>query len=239
MNHKNLDVWIESMKLVRLGYEFTKDLPKEELYGLASQIKRSVISIPSNIAEGAARKSNKEFIQFLNIARGSLSELETQIILSQELFNVKGDKIIGIIDIVGRLINGLINYLSSKNDSNMVKDDQSDYKSNHQSPITSHFYAHETTVIDDGCQIGEGTKIWHFSHVMPNCKIGKDCNIGQNVVVSPDVVLGDKVKVQNNVSIYTGVICEDDVFWVLRWYLQILQIPEVQLFERTNMRKRW
>lgn len=74
------------------------------------------------------------------------------------------------------------------------------------------YFAHETAVIDDGCIIGEGTKIWHFSHIMPNCTIGDKCNIGQNVVVSPDVVLGKNVKVQNNVSIYTGVICEDDVF---------------------------
>lgn len=74
------------------------------------------------------------------------------------------------------------------------------------------YFAHETAVIDAGCLIGEGTKIWHFSHIMPNCKIGKKCNIGQNVVISPDVKLGNNVKVQNNVSIYTGVICEDDVF---------------------------
>jgi len=74
------------------------------------------------------------------------------------------------------------------------------------------YFAHETAVIDPGCQIGEGTKIWHFSHIMPNCSIGENCNIGQNVVVSPDVVLGKNVKVQNNVSIYTGVICEEDVF---------------------------
>lgn len=74
------------------------------------------------------------------------------------------------------------------------------------------FFAHETAVIDDGCKIGKGTKIWHFSHIMPNCTIGDSCNIGQNVVVSPQVVLGNNVKVQNNVSIYTGVICEDDVF---------------------------
>ena len=74
------------------------------------------------------------------------------------------------------------------------------------------YFAHETAVIDDGCRIGEGTKIWHFSHIMTNSIIGKKCNIGQNVVVSPDVILGDNVKVQNNVSIYTGVICEDDVF---------------------------
>jgi UDP-2-acetamido-3-amino-2,3-dideoxy-glucuronate N-acetyltransferase len=74
------------------------------------------------------------------------------------------------------------------------------------------FYAHETAVIDQGCEIGEGTKIWHFSHIMPNCRIGLKCNIGQNVVVSPEVTLGNNVKVQNNVSIYSGVNCEDDVF---------------------------
>jgi len=74
------------------------------------------------------------------------------------------------------------------------------------------YYAHETSVIDDNCSIGEGTKIWHFSHIMSNCKIGEKCSFGQNVVVSPDVILGNNVKVQNNVSIYTGVICEDDVF---------------------------
>lgn len=76
----------------------------------------------------------------------------------------------------------------------------------------SDYFAHETAVIDDGCFIGKETKIWHFSHIMPNCVIGEKCNIGQNVVVSPGVVLGKNVKVQNNVSIYTGVICEDDVF---------------------------
>lgn len=74
------------------------------------------------------------------------------------------------------------------------------------------FFAHETAVIDEGCSIGAGTRIWHFSHIMPGAVIGEHCNIGQNVVVSPEVVLGKNVKVQNNVSIYTGVTCEDDVF---------------------------
>lgn len=74
------------------------------------------------------------------------------------------------------------------------------------------FFAHPTAVIDDGCEIGDNTKVWHFSHIMPGCKIGNNCNIGQNVVVSPEVVLGNNVKIQNNVSIYTGVTCEDDVF---------------------------
>lgn len=76
----------------------------------------------------------------------------------------------------------------------------------------SNYYSHPTAVIDNDCKIGLGTKIWHFSHVMPNCVIGENCNLGQNVVVSPGVILGNNVKVQNNVSIYTGVICEDDVF---------------------------
>ena len=74
------------------------------------------------------------------------------------------------------------------------------------------YFSHETAVIDEGCSIGEGTKIWHFSHVMSDCTIGERCNIGQNVVVSPGVKLGNNVKIQNNVSLYTGVECEDDVF---------------------------
>ena len=74
------------------------------------------------------------------------------------------------------------------------------------------YFVHESSYVDEPCQIGKGTKIWHFSHVMKNAVIGENCNIGQNVVVSPDVQLGNNVKIQNNVSVYTGVVCEDDVF---------------------------
>jgi UDP-2-acetamido-3-amino-2,3-dideoxy-glucuronate N-acetyltransferase len=74
------------------------------------------------------------------------------------------------------------------------------------------YFVHETSIVDSDCTIGNGTKIWHFSHIMSHCVIGENCNIGQNVVISPEVILGRNVKVQNNVSIYTGVICEDDVF---------------------------
>src|SRR6476620_5839106 len=74
------------------------------------------------------------------------------------------------------------------------------------------YFSHSSAIIDEGCTIGAGTKIWHFSHIMPNCTLGDNCNIGQNVVVSPGVVLGNNVKVQNNVSIYEGVTCDDDVF---------------------------
>jgi UDP-2-acetamido-3-amino-2,3-dideoxy-glucuronate N-acetyltransferase len=74
------------------------------------------------------------------------------------------------------------------------------------------YFKHESAYVDDNCQIGSGTKIWHFSHIMSNCVIGENCNIGQNVVISPEVRLGHNVKIQNNVSVYTGVICEDDVF---------------------------
>jgi UDP-2-acetamido-3-amino-2,3-dideoxy-glucuronate N-acetyltransferase len=74
------------------------------------------------------------------------------------------------------------------------------------------YFKHESAYVDEGCTIGSGTKIWHFSHIMNDCVIGENCNIGQNVVVSPQVRLGRNVKIQNNVSVYTGVICEDDVF---------------------------
>jgi UDP-2-acetamido-3-amino-2,3-dideoxy-glucuronate N-acetyltransferase len=78
--------------------------------------------------------------------------------------------------------------------------------------MNNSYYVHPTAVVDEGCEIGPGTKIWHFSHIMPGCKLGENCNIGQNVVISPEVVLGKNVKVQNNVSLYTGVTCDDDVF---------------------------
>ena len=78
--------------------------------------------------------------------------------------------------------------------------------------MTKEYFAHETAFIDEGCEIGKGSKIWHFSHIMGDSKLGENCNLGQNVVVSTGVVLGNNVKVQNNVSIYTGVVCEDNVF---------------------------
>jgi UDP-2-acetamido-3-amino-2,3-dideoxy-glucuronate N-acetyltransferase len=74
------------------------------------------------------------------------------------------------------------------------------------------YYVHPSAIVDDGCKIAEGVKIWHFSDIMPQCELGENCNIGQNVVISPGVILGRNVKVQNNVSIYTGVTCDDDVF---------------------------
>lgn len=79
-------------------------------------------------------------------------------------------------------------------------------------PDERRYFVHESSYIDDPCEIGQGTKVWHFSHVMANSKIGENCNIGQNVVISPDVEIGDNVKIQNNVSVYTGVVLEDDVF---------------------------
>ena len=78
--------------------------------------------------------------------------------------------------------------------------------------MDTNYFAHASAIIDEGCKIENGVKIWHFSHIMPNCVIGENCNIGQNVVISPEVVLGKNVKIQNNVSIYTGVTCGDDVF---------------------------
>jgi UDP-2-acetamido-3-amino-2,3-dideoxy-glucuronate N-acetyltransferase len=101
------------------------------------------------------------------------------------------------------------------------------------------YFKHETTIIDEGCSIGAGTKIWHFSHVMPGCEIGAGCNIGQNVVVSPGVVLGRNVKVQNNVSIYTGVVCEDDVFLGPSMVFTNVINPRSAVVRRENINKPW
>ncbi len=101
------------------------------------------------------------------------------------------------------------------------------------------YFAHGTAVIDEGCTIGKGTKIWHFTHIMKGCIIGENCNLGQNVVVSPDVVLGRNVKVQNNVSIYTGVICEDDVFLGPSMVFTNVINPRSQILRRDQYMKTW
>jgi len=104
------------------------------------------------------------------------------------------------------------------------------------------YFSHETAVIDEGCRIGDDTRIWHFSHIMSGCIIGRSCNIGQNVVISPDVVLGDNVKIQNNVSVYTGVICEDDVFLGPSMVFTNVSNPRAEVnrrnkYEKTIVRK--
>ena len=109
--HKDLDVWKEAMQLVKEVYRWSAALPREEIYGLTAQIRRAAVSIPSNIAEGAARDSRKEFLQFLYIALGSLSELETQILLARDLFSLEGEKISAQVETLRKLLLGLIRSL--------------------------------------------------------------------------------------------------------------------------------
>ena len=117
MNHKELDVWKESMVLAKEMFLLTKTFPKEELYGITSQIRRSVVSIPSNIAEGAARNSDKEFIQFLYISLGSLAEMETQLLLAHDLKFTNNPEFLPKIEKIRMKIIGLIKYLKSKTKS--------------------------------------------------------------------------------------------------------------------------
>ena len=112
--HKDLDVWKESMTLAKEVYRLTENFPKEETFGLASQMRRAAVSIPINIAEGAARNSHKEFIQFLHVSLGSLAELETQLLLSIELGFLKNEELNGSIEHVRRMLLGLIKYLRGK-----------------------------------------------------------------------------------------------------------------------------
>jgi four helix bundle protein len=113
-SHKDLDVWKKSIELVTLVYEITKSFPTEEVYGITNQIRRSAVSIPSNIAEGAGRGSDAEFIRFLNIAQGSLSELETQLIISQNLKYLTSKEIFKILEEIRKMMWDLKNYLQNK-----------------------------------------------------------------------------------------------------------------------------
>ncbi len=112
--HKDLDVWKEAMTLAREVYKLTKSFPKEEMYGLVPQMRRAAVSIPSNIAEGAARNSDKEFIQFLYVSLGSLAELETQLLLSKELGFPKSNELNKCVEQTRRMLLGLIRYLRGK-----------------------------------------------------------------------------------------------------------------------------
>jgi len=112
--HKDLEAWKQAMAMARAIYELTKDFPKEEVYGLVAQMRRAAVSVPSNIAEGAARNSNKEIIQYLYVSLGSLAELETQVVLSRDLGYNRDEGIAGSIDEVRRLVLGLIKYVKSK-----------------------------------------------------------------------------------------------------------------------------
>lgn len=123
--HKDLDVWKKSIELAQEIYRFTKNFPQEEIYGLTSQIRRSIISVPSNIAEGAARRTTKEFIQFLSYAAGSLAEVETQLILSSKVGYLKNkEDVFGDVEDVKKMLGGLIKSLERK--------------TNHKSQITDH-----------------------------------------------------------------------------------------------------
>ncbi|MCB9364897.1 MAG: four helix bundle protein [Flavobacteriales bacterium] len=218
---EDLEIWQLAFQLSNDIYAVIKKTELETDYSLRNQIDRSSISISDNIAEGFERGGNKEFIHFLTIAKASCGEVRSQLYKVHSRSYIDEDKLTNLKEksvLISKKIGAFISYLQKSDyKENKFKEEQTEYqpetrnlKSETLNPKL--FFNHKTAVIDEGCQIGEGTKIWHFSHVMPNCKIGKNCNIGQNVVVSPEVILGNNVKVQNNVSIYTGVICEDDVF---------------------------
>ena len=101
------------------------------------------------------------------------------------------------------------------------------------------YFAHPTAVVDEPVEIGEGTKIWHFTHINSGARIGRTCNIGQNVFIDSGAILGNNIKVQNNVSIYSGVILEDDVFCGPPWFSPMFSIPEVSSHERKNFARPW
>ncbi len=239
-NFEELDIWKLSMALCNDIYKVIKDTELNKDYALRNQIDRSVISISDNIAEGFEREGNKEFIHFLSIAKGSCGEVRSQLykVKDRAYITIKEfEELKQKAALISKKISSFMAYLKNSNyKGNKFQEPAMEYntqnlepqnlepQTSNLEPQTSNlkpqttnlkpptYFNHETAIIDEGCEIGAGTKIWHFSHIMSNCNIGENCNIGQNVVISPKVILGKNVKIQNNVSIYTGVICEDDVF---------------------------
>lgn len=217
---ERLDVWKNSISLSKEIYKSTTSFPKDELYGLVSQMRRSSVSIASNIAEGSGKTSFKEQARFTQIAFASALELLNQLIISNELEYIDNLNLTKLRKQIEKITQQL-NYLR-KSQLSRVKEDEVAYtyaKDSTLSPSPHHpitpstnYFSHETAHIDPGATIGTGTKIWHFSHIMSAAQLGEQCNIGQNVFIADGVVLGNNVKVQNNVSIYNGVVCEDNVF---------------------------
>ncbi len=209
---ERLRVWEDAMVLVKMVYELTAVFPKEELYGLTNQLRRSAISVPSNLAEGHSKKSSKEQMRYIEIAFGSLMEAQCQIQIAERLQYVSEEAttpIMGSIGAIAKQLNALRNIQANKMEEPEVPYTPSPI------PLSPHSlvpFIHPTAIADPGATIGSGTKIWHFCHVMAGAVIGENCSLGQNVFVANGVVLGNNVKVQNNVSIYEGVICENDVF---------------------------
>ena len=218
---EDLEIWQLAMELSNDIYYIIKNTDLKADFALRNQIDKSSISVSDNIAEGFEREGNREFIQFLSIAKGSCGEVRSQLYKlknRKHIEDVKFEELKNKAELTSKKISSFMNYLkNTDHKGNKFQEPEAEYQpqTSNLKPQTSNlkpFFAHETAIVDDGCKIGKGTKIWHFSHIMSNCIIGGNCNIGQNVVVSPGVVLGKNVKIQNNVSIYTGVTCDDDVF---------------------------
>jgi UDP-2-acetamido-3-amino-2,3-dideoxy-glucuronate N-acetyltransferase len=207
---EKLRVWEDAMRLVQELYKQTGSFPKEERYGLTDQLRRAAVSIPSNLAEGNARNSLKEQVRFTEIAFGSLMEVQCQIQIAERLkywSEETTNQLTEAVAAIARQLNAL-----RDSQSDRLAEPEVEYLSPHSPIPPSSCFVHETAMVDDGAQIGENTKIWHFCHIMPKAVIGADCSLGQNVFVANGVTLGNNVKIQNNVSIYEGVVCKDDVF---------------------------
>jgi len=211
---EKLIVWQLSIENCTSIYELTKQFPDTEKFGLTSQIQRASVSISSNLAEGTGRKTSKDKARFYSIAYSSTLEVINQLIIAKKLDYITEDQYESSRTLLEEISNKI--FALKNSEQNRLQDLEENYYLDTSTPQpTTHnpqYFTHETAIIDNGAQIGNNTKIWHFSHIMPTAKIGDNCNLGQNVFVANEVVLGNNVKVQNNVSIYTGVTCEDDVF---------------------------
>lgn len=203
-------LWQAAVELARDVYVLSERMPLEDQLGLRVQIRRAAVSVVTSMAKGLSRRGRAEQVHFADLAHGHLMEVFSQLVLARKLGFLKADET--------RAVRRLIVEIAEQLDA--LGGDQQAGGGQHLQTDTLFedeesalpYFVHETATVDEGAVIGEGTCIWHYTHVMSGAVIGKECTLGQNVFVAKGVVLGDHVKVQNNVSVYEGVVCEDDVF---------------------------
>ena len=167
---------------------------------IAFQLKSAILHLPSQISEGYTMDKPKSRKVYLEKASISCTEILNIFTTKEQLGTIPAEKLLELTPLVEE-IHGMV----------QVELDDLNAKLS-STKINTDFFCHKTAIVDEGAQVGKDTKIWHFSHIMPQAKIGEKCKLGQNVYIANNVILGNNVKVQNNVSIYEGVTCEDEVF---------------------------
>ncbi len=206
------ELWQMAVELAREVYVLSERFPSEEQLGMKARIRRAATSVGFRLAKAMSWAPGREQRHFVDLAHGDLVEVLCQLVLARKLGLLKTDEAGAarrLIEEIAERLDAFRTHAQPAGGGGRRRQAEA-FFGEEESEFP--YFVHETATVDEGAVIGEGTYIWHYTHVMSGAVIGKECTLGQNVFVAKGAVLGDHVKVQNNVSIYEGVVCEDDVF---------------------------